>query len=164
MLCGGHHNAIGRSEEAMQSIIETLIRKRIANCDEILGCSEEEIKELEAFFNTHLPSEYRNFLLTMGHSAGKFFVGTDIFYPSLFHLKLWAKDLLMENNVSFQLPDDAFVFSMHQGYTFLYFNLSEGEDPPVYMYLEGDESLRQVAPTFSEYLAETVSNDPALGA
>lgn len=146
----------------MKDIVKALIRKGIAKRDDIRGCSEEEVAELEKFFNIHLPSEYRRFLLTMGHSAGKFLVGTDVFYQHLVDLKTWAKDLLIENNVNFQLSEDAFVFSMHQGYTFLYFNLSEGDDPPVYMYLEGNEHPQRVASSFLGYIAETVSNYPAL--
>lgn len=37
----------------------------------------------------------------------------------------------------FTLPADAFVFSMHQGYEFNFFVICEGNDPPVYKYVEG---------------------------
>ena len=37
----------------------------------------------------------------------------------------------------FELPDDAFIFLMHQGYQFMYFHTADrNEDPPVYYYLE----------------------------
>lgn len=34
--------------------------------------------------------------------------------------------MLGENQDSFNLPEDAFVFSMHQGFEFNYFRFSEG--------------------------------------
>jgi len=53
--------------------------------------------------------------------------------------KEWAKELLQNNNFPLPLPDDAFVFFMHQGYQFSFIRLSEGSDPPTYSYLEGQE-------------------------
>jgi hypothetical protein len=65
----------------------------------------------------------------------------------------WATELLKENDLV--LPENAYVFHMHQGYTFDFFLLQEGDDPPVYYYLEG-ESIEQIFPSFSEYINSAI--------
>ena len=51
----------------------------------------------------------------MGHSASKFLQGSDCFFKHLPYLREWACELLQENKFSNTLPEDAFVFFMHQG-------------------------------------------------
>jgi hypothetical protein len=91
----------------------------------------------------------------MGHRAGRFFQGTDIFYgDGLFDLRQDAEELLEEDEGDevIRLPEDAFVFAMHQGYEFTYFRLSEGDDPPVYQFMEGKGPPVKSWPSFSDYL------------
>lgn len=98
-------------------------------------CTEAEVRELEQKVGLTLPLAYKEFLLWMGHSAGGLLVGTDIFYEHL-PLQEAAIELLAENNVTEKLPDTAFVFMMHQGYQFMFFDVSAGDDPPIHYYLE----------------------------
>lgn len=142
----------------MREIIQMLVEKGIAAPNDIHGCTEYEIRRLEEHYNTQLPQRYRDFLLAMGRGAGGFFVGIDCFYGILFVLRQWTDELLEENNVEFQLPDDVFIFSMHQGYVFNYFRVSEGDDPPVYRYIEGDVRPKRIATSFSEYLIDNVTS------
>jgi hypothetical protein len=140
----------------VREIVQLLIKNDIAAYDEIEGCSKKEIRELENYFGLLLPQLYREFLLTMGHGAGKLFRGTDIFYVSLFELRQAAEELLEDNGVDFRLPGDSFVFSMHQGYEFLYFEVSDGQDPPVYQFVEGDEAPAKQWESFSEFLLDSL--------
>jgi hypothetical protein len=52
---------------------------------------------------------------------------------------------------------------MHQGYVVHLFRLGDGDDPPVWWYSEGMrmDRLRLAAPTFGQYLLETVEFDLA---
>jgi len=53
------------------------------------------------------------------------------------------------------LPSDAFIFSMHQGYEFWYFRISEGDNPPVYGFHEGEADPQLLVaqfPTFMDYI------------
>jgi SMI1-KNR4 cell-wall len=69
-----------------------------------------------------------------------------------------AVALLNYNNEDFILPTDAFVFSMHQGYEFKYFKTSEGDDPPVYQYVEGNgHPPVMVWNSFSSYLTYCIA-------
>lgn len=117
---------------------EKLILLGMAVPEQVIGCSLMEIEELKLRQGVkHLPACYRGFLNVMGRMAGKWLGGTDAFYPEILELKDWAKELLAENESRIQLPDDAFVFLMHQGYQFMYFLTGDcNEDPSVYYYTE----------------------------
>jgi hypothetical protein len=139
--------------------VKKLIRMRIAKPQEIKGCSDDEISTLEARYHLSLPKLYKEFLREMGHRAGSFYQGTDFFYESLFDLRESAEELLREDESRFQLPDDAFVFFMHQGYQFMYFRTANrDDDPPVFNYLEGYSVPRQAYDSFSTFLLESVED------
>ena len=57
-----------------------LIARHIAYEDEICGCSEQEILEIEAKYGK-LPLSYRQIIGLIGHSAG-FLIGDISFYVS----------------------------------------------------------------------------------
>lgn len=118
--------------------------------NKIKHCSWHEIAELERQLGFNLPSMYRSLLLKMGHGAGNFWAGEDCFYKHLPLIQIWAKELLTEDSFPLSLPNDAFVFFMHQGYQFNFFKLSEGDNPPVYSYLEG-QSEREFIKTYDKF-------------
>lgn len=134
-----------------------LLKSGIATEADIIGCSEVEIASLEQQQGVVLPSAYRFFLKTMGHKAGSFLQGTDWDYKYLKTLREDAEYLLSSSKSSFQLPSDAFVFTMHQGYSFLFFQTGD-DDPPVMLYVE-EEQPRQVAVHFSEWLRGAVKDE-----
>lgn len=140
-----------------EALISSLIDAQICKRGEVKGCSLEEVALLERSAGLSLPLQYREFLLGVGKGAGKFFHGTDIFLPALNGLKEEAVNLLKENEEDFSLPKDAFVFSMHQGYEFSYFNTSEGDDPPVYQYVEGNGPPVLTWKSFSEFLNDSIA-------
>jgi SMI1/KNR4 family protein SUKH-1 len=150
--------------QAKQLFLE---RERIPP-EDVHGFTDEEVRELERQLGRTLPAAYREFLLWMGHGAGDFMVGTDLFYPWIrrigegpWALTQGARELLDENAFPEPLPEDAFTFSMHQGYTFQFFRLSAGDDPPVYWYGEGmhRDRFELASPTFSQHLLNTVEFD-----
>jgi hypothetical protein len=107
----------------------------------------------------NLPRTYKDFLKIMGHGAGKFLRGSDCLYQHLPQIQEWAKQLLVENDFPQTLPEDAFVFFMHQGYQFSFFRLSEGDNPPTYSYCEGQEQPYFVKShdQFSEFLSVEIN-------
>jgi hypothetical protein len=118
-------------------------------------CTEEEVLALAHESGGRLPAAYCEFLLWMGHGgAGPFMRGDDCFYQHLAGLREYATDLLLENGVKEPLPDNAFVFFMHDGYVFCFFDRAAGDDPPVYRFLEGDTDpvFRLEQPSFSKWL------------
>ncbi len=124
------------------------------------GCSQAEIAAIEKSLGNPLPVEYKNFLQLIGKAAGDLFLGSEIYYRdlrSLLELQEYAKRLLRLNQFS-ALPKQAFVFFMHQGYTFNYFLLNDGDDPPVYQFCEEQESTTFNKPwnSFSEFLKSLI--------
>lgn len=124
--------------------------------EEYEGCTEAQVAEVEASFGRPLPASYREFLLAAGQWAGDLFKGTDILFPRVVELNDGAVELLAEGDSDFSLPPDAFVFLMHQGYQFMFFRATEGDDPPVYHYHEGDDAPRRISDSFSNYMLDCI--------
>lgn len=120
-----------------------------------LPCTTKEIEKLERWVGCRLPSAYREFLLWMGHSGGGFLNGSDCFYEHLKNIQTGAKELLIEDHFPGVLPQNAFVFFMHQGYQFNFFYLGKEEDPPVFFYFEESPvqiSFQVIYSKFSNFL------------
>ena len=92
----------------------------------------------------------------MGHRAGDFLVGTNWTHRDLSDLRSAGEELIGEAATAYRLPTDAFVFAMHQGYSFLFFRV-ESDDPPVWLYVEYDKEPTEVAASFSRWLRDTVA-------
>jgi hypothetical protein len=97
--------------------------------EDLVPCTEDEIAFLERWLKRPCPQAYREFLHWMGYWGGGLFVGSDFFYERLMNMQEWARALLEEDHYPGELPEDAFVFFMHQGYRFYFFRFSEGADP-----------------------------------
>jgi hypothetical protein len=146
--------------DAIRDAVSRLVHGGLAKQDEILGCSSAEIDEIEdSSPGVRLPSVYRAFLESMGRSAGQFMRGTDLFYPEILGLRKIAEALLRECAVAWRLERQHFVFCSHQGYQFLFFDCTRGEDPPVWLFLEGETAPREVFPRFSEWLRRCVQDE-----
>jgi hypothetical protein len=142
------------------SLRTKLERAAIIPTDQIVPCSRSEIAHMEKQLNVQLPQAYREFLLWMGHGAGRFLRGSTCFYQDLGRLKESATELLNENNSPLRLPDGAFVFFMHQGYQFCYLLTHQEENPPVYFYGEWKEqtSFEVIFPHYSDFLETEFDN------
>src|SRR5262245_23536290 len=117
----------------------------------LVGLTEDEIRQLaEDQHVKSLPVAYLKFLRLMGRSAGLLLRGTDAFYPSIIGLKDDAKNLMEAEGFGGLLPRDAFVFAMHQGYQVYWFQSTEGENPTVYLFQEGDGGVSREWPTFTD--------------
>ena len=138
----------------LERVKERLAALKLASPDELKGCSNQEVWQLERQLGVKLPQAYREFLLLMGKEAGQFLRGSDCFYQHLPELQTAAIELLEENHFPQLLPNDAWVFFMHQGYQFSFFRLGEGEDPPTYSYCEAEteQSFVKSQERFSQFL------------
>jgi SMI1-KNR4 cell-wall len=113
-----------------------------------------EVEALERQLGVVFPEAYKAFLLILGRDGGPDFVGSDCTIGEVPTLREGAERLLRAQGSPFRLPEQAVVFLMHQGYSFLFF-VADGtvEDPPVFAYLEGDPGPIQKAESFSAWLA-----------
>jgi len=101
------------------------------------SCSRTEVEALQALTSMTLPAVYLFFLERCGRGAGRWMLGSDCFYPALRSLNKCASELLIENGLE-PLPPDVFVFWMHQGYQFAYFELDGSKDPVVHYFTESN--------------------------
>jgi hypothetical protein len=120
------------------------------------GCSSREIKSLERQLSAKLPAAYVEFLAWMGHGAGKFLRGSRCWAKFLMELNSEAVDLMKEDESTFSLPKDAFVFWMHQGYQFLFFSLSDGDDPPLHWYMK-PRLVKRRYPSLNAFLTQELT-------
>ena len=168
------------AENKFPDIKSRLQQLKGSDSAEVAEANEEEIRQLEEYAGGSLPHVYREFLRQVGRSTGCLFRGSEGSLQSRFQLRMraQAEGLLKRTHAAWTLPGDAFVFLMTQGYQFSYFRLSEGDDPPVYHYLEESEGATRLADHLSDYfrrcleaceqgaarssLANTL--DPSLGA
>ena len=97
----------------------------VATESTLRGCSAQEMDEIQTDVGLTLPLAYREFLCKMGREAGKFYVGSDIFYPRLLGITEAAHSLVAENPSGISLPEDAIAFIMHQGYQFIFIRANE---------------------------------------
>ncbi|WP_444911673.1 SMI1/KNR4 family protein [Microbulbifer sp. PAAF003] len=112
------------------------------------------LKNLEKKYSIALPRKYNEWYNQGGHKV-KSLVGTDVDFPRLAELQEWARELLEEDNSNFKLPENSFVFLMHQGYQFMYFVCDGNENPEVWYYNEGDMEPAVKWKSFSEYVQST---------
>jgi hypothetical protein len=96
----------------------------------------------------------------MGHQAGEFMQGTDMFYRHLFENREAALEVLDAEDYPFQLTPQMFVFSSHQGYIFHLLDCDTHlRDPPVHGFAEGESVLTRVADSFSGYLLPLLKDE-----
>lgn len=117
------------------------------------GCSDDEVSDIEKQIGCSLPSAYRSYLKMAGHEANGFLAESEIRYRNLPSIAE-ALDGLGETGCPWTPGQKDFVFMMHQGYEFTFFRLGEGEDPPIYQYVEGWTGPKLAWPSFTQFLFE----------
>jgi hypothetical protein len=136
----------------LRDVARKLVESGIASPQLLQGCSTAELDALEKQAGVKLPRAYREFLATMGKSAGEFLCGSDFLYADLPPLRAIAEELVSESEVPLALDPADFVFQMHQGYTFLFFRCEVSDDPPVYLFVDDRTSFERVTESFSSWL------------
>lgn len=124
------------------------------------AATDGEIGELERSAGA-LPASYKAYLLVAGRQPPSAWVGSDCALRHLPGLRKGAEELLRENGQP-PLPASAFVFLMHQGYQFFYFETDgRNDDPPVFYYLEGQPKVVRRFEHFSELVSVCVADSEA---
>ena len=120
-----------------------------------IGCLQKEMEQLENYAHFPLPKTYKEFMAFMGRGAGDYLADMNITYKKVFENKNSMNELLEEDTSDFKLSETDFVFSSYQGEQFMYFNLREGDNPPVYYYIEGTSKVpRKIYDSFTEYILD----------
>lgn len=120
----------------MKEIIEILKYNNLM----LNPCSREDILSLERVLDAKLPKSYTEFLEAAGRGASKYMLGSMWTFNDLEIIQKEAIELLTQNGFR-ALPQNAFVFWMHQGYQFAFFIIGEEDNPPVYYYNETERNI-----------------------
>ena len=120
--------------------------------------ADQQVDKIESKYNVSLPETYRQFLTSTDADAYRMLVGSDFEYSDLLDMRDKAEELLVESNATMKLKENDFVFVMHQGYQFLFFECLGDPDPPVFHYMEKDPDAKKVFDHFSLWL-EDVKKD-----
>jgi hypothetical protein len=92
------------------------------------ACDEWTVQDLEQRLRVNLPPAYKAFLILAGNGweplEGSHYTVED----DLANLQRSGQRIMKHDGG--KLPDDAFVFLVHQGYACNFFLMQDGEDPP----------------------------------
>lgn len=117
-------------------------------------CTLEEMLHLERRHCFAFPDAFREFLLWAGHWASVGLLGSEFFYEHIYELKPMAADLLRDLKFPGELPEDAVVFFMHQGYQFAFTRPSTGEEARVFYFQEGETTFTDTGTLANFLLAQ----------
>lgn len=134
----------------MTKSLKTALLEKLdgARAAKLVGLSESEITAIQEKHAIALPSAYREFLSLMGRDDGGLFSNI-ILFPGLEKYRQQAYDMASQHG--FELPLSAYVFQIDDS-GFRYFCLDEGDDPPVYEYIEGRKLAEKIDDRFSAWL------------
>jgi hypothetical protein len=134
----------------MDKTINDFVTYIKANYPKYQGSSLSEIETIETSYS--LPSSYKLFLMNFGKGIDGFMEGSDYTLKFLSGMKKSANDILVKQGLQ-ELPENAFVFWMHQGYQFCFFLIEDGiSNPEIHYFNECFKNLVAIK------LADTLSN------
>ncbi len=116
------------------------------------GCSADQIAALTEQTKGHLPSTYLQFMEAAGNGVDDFLRGSDFTFEDLEGVREAAEELLAEAGLE-PLSSCAFVFTMHQGYQFYYF-----QDGAVFYFMEGDYRPEKRFDSFESFFDSVLQN------
>lgn len=138
---------------SMDDKVTAFLRRYEAMGLEGTPASPDEVAALEHQLGMKFPGAYKAFLFILGRDGGSDFIGSDCTIRHLPNLRRGAEDLLRRCGSQYTLPAKAFVFLMHQGYSFFYFVADQtSDDPAVYGYLESDPAPVKKSDSFTAWL------------
>lgn len=148
---------LDKFKSRFEAVKDLYLGDKLSLSTELIPCTEEEILFLENRLQLSLPDAYKEFLLWGGRWARGFMYGSSFFFKDDFiDIQEVAVELLEDNQFPESLPADAFVFFMHQGYYFMFFRTSEGNNPPIYGYEDGQILLifKNEYSTYTDFLTD----------
>ena len=137
------------------TLVQRLLAAGSAKPDQIIPCTEEDLREIAHQAPGPLPMAYLEFLYAIGRGAGRFLSDQDIYYPKMLGLNNKAKDLLrICEEGGLTLPADAFVFSVRCFEQFLFFHADGRSDNPTISHYLAEEGHFRTAGTFWNFVEE----------
>lgn len=125
--------------------------------DQIVGCSEAEVAEVERVAGRPLPAAYTQMLREMGRQVGtddNTFRRSWMLYPHVLEVRDIAADVIRGENADASVLEWAFPFFNWEGYNIRLLDLSEQvPDPPILGLSEVTGCTYRQYEKFSQFLA-----------
>ena len=122
-------------------IIKRLTDTGIAHPDKLVGCTPQELDQLESKYSVQLPEFYRWYLLTMGKDSGlllccdHYAATYDEVLENTSYWRTFVLECEQEDDTElFHLPDDAFVINNRLGEQFEYIRCDNADDSAVWYF------------------------------
>lgn len=127
------------------------------------GVSVNSISKKEKELGKKLPASYKVFLNLMGEYA-TFLAGDSCFFEDIDDVQIGFRNTFSKYVKQHELTDDDFAFCSSQGTSYCFFNLSQGQDPPVFFYIEGCnlEKPIKLTDSFTDYIVKRYNKDRTL--
>ncbi len=143
--------------QSPDELAKHIINAGLATSDTIIGCTESEITQLERRLAVRLPAKYKDFLRSWGKQAGDFLGDCCFLYDSLESIcRPHAESLAKKHG--FELSPQSFVF-LDRYPLFMFFDTTQGEDPPVWLFDEDQSEPKLIASSFLEWLNKLVDDE-----
>jgi hypothetical protein len=127
----------------------------IAVAGDLRGCARAEIAVLENRIGVRLPEAFTEYLLAMGNGCGSLMQGDEFGIEGVEVAERVASEITTESDCAWKPARRMLPFRQHHGYTFTFFYTDEdGNDPPVWAYMEAEPGPREWSPSFTCWLRE----------
>jgi hypothetical protein len=144
----------------IKAVVDQLVESGMEDDESLVGCSEENIQQIEQQFGLKLPERYVEFLKVMGLETANFLAGLDFGFPKLLSLRDRAEKLLTRCSPKTLLHASAFGFISNQGSAYLYFDSAANSiDPPVTLILDDGTAPRRVFDHFTDWLRQSLNEE-----
>ena len=142
--------------QPMDALVKLIVESGMATPDQIRGCSDAEIKQIESIAGVHLPQAYKNFLLGFGASANDVFYDVLFVYPAIVE----HRDIIerIEARTGYKLKSTEFVFLIRDG-LIIFFDTADGDDPPILLLEAPEPHPKKISFSFSEWLTVYVTDE-----
>ncbi len=139
------------TNDRKNTLLHHMESSMIAKREDLHGCSNEEIRALEARYALRLPKSYEWYLQTMGHASGRLFTHDHlaVFYKQVLWMtdeypaewcEEWAKEGI---EPKFALPANALIICGRLGEQFEFIKCIGEEDSAVWFFNASSWQVRQ---------------------
>jgi hypothetical protein len=149
--------------ERFQRLLRRMEESNIASACDLVGCSEQEVLELEARYCLKLPQTYALYLRVMGHRSGRLFTSDHmaVFYRNVLEMTSQARQDWSECQaedgsgppVNFDLPTDALLIAGRLGDQFEFVRCQGQDDSLVWYFNTWEWQIRESHPSVLSWLA-----------
>lgn len=155
---------IDSMRDSFDALAKRLVASGVAAEGKLVGCSEEEIRNLEENYHVRLPAAYRMYLSRMGRASGRLFSHDHVeaSYPGVLKLTENYREshLTPAREGRVILPDNAVIILDRLGDQHVFVPCDGRSDPPVYYFADWDqaycESHTSVLAWLETWLAEAL--------